>query len=186
MKKLLMIAALIAAPAVAAAQVSPAVKGDPGFLDLNVIESWFDQEAHLEVNVHGALLNFVQEASRNEDEDLADMLHKLRGVYVRGYQVDAADVAGIADRTSQLAQTLASKGWETVVKVREEGERVDVFVRMNETSIAGLVVMVVDPEETIFVNIVGEIDPADIGRIGGRFNVPDIPGFGGDADDDEG
>lgn len=169
---------LLLVPFAASAQVSSEVRSDPGFLDLNVIESWFDQEANIEVNVQGALLNLVMEASRHEDQDLARMLGKLKGVYVRGYQIDPSKVENIASRTGTLARNLSSRGWETVARVRDDDERVDVFMLTNQNRIAGLVVMVVDPEETIFVNIVGEIDPADIGRIGGRFNVPDIPGLG--------
>lgn len=166
---------MLIVPMSAAAQVDRAVQTDPGFLDLAMIESWFDQEANIEVNVQGALLNLVMEASRHEDEELANMLSKLKGVYVRGYQVAPDAIDRIASRTGNLARTLSTRGWETVVRFREEGERVDVFMRSEENRISGLVVMVVDPEETLFVNIVGEINPEDIGRIGGRFNVPHIP-----------
>lgn len=175
---LLFVALLL--PAASQAQVHSSVQSEPGFLDLNTIESWFDEEAHIEVNVQGALLNLVMEASKHEDEELARMLGKLKGVYVRGYHVAPETIDRIATRTGRLASSLSDQGWETVVRVREDDERVDVFMRTTGDRIAGLVVMVVDPEETIFVNIVGEIDPSDIGRIGGRFNVPDIPGLGDD------
>lgn len=178
MQRLSLFIAALFLPLAAGAQVHSSVQSDPGFLDLNMIESWFDEEANIEVNVQGALLNLVMEASRHEDEELAEMLGKLKGVYVRGYEVSPDAVDRIVARTGRLAQSLSADGWETVVRVRDkEDARVDVFMRTNDSRIAGLVVMVVDLEETIFVNIVGEIDPADIGRIGGRFNVPDIPGM---------
>lgn len=160
------------------AQAQQSVQNDPGFFNLSAIESWFPEEAYLEVNVGGALLDLVRQAARHEDAELSDMLGKLRGVYVRGYKVAPGEAGRIAERTSRLAQSLSSSGWETVVRVREEEERVDVFLKTAQNRISGLVVMVVDEEETVFVNIVGEIDPEDIGRIGGRFNVPDIPGIG--------
>ncbi|HEX7070875.1 MAG TPA: DUF4252 domain-containing protein [Rhodothermales bacterium] len=173
MKRILLLIGALMLPAAASAQAQ-SVLTDPGYLDLRVIESWFDEEATIEVNVQGALLNLVMEASRHEDEELAEMIGKLKGVYVRGYDVTADEVAEISSRTGQLANTLRDRGWETVVRVREDDQRVHVFMRTQQDRIAGLVVMVVDPEETIFVNIVGEIDPADIGRIGGRFNVPEL------------
>jgi hypothetical protein len=38
--------------------------------------------------------------------------------------------------------------------------------------IAGLVVMAVEPgDEAAFVNIVGDIDPAQIGRLGRKFDI---------------
>ncbi len=175
---LLSLALMLSISFASSAQVPADVRADPGYLDLGMIESWFNQEANIEVNVQGALLNLVRSASRHEDEELADMLGKLKGVYVRGYKIDPAAVENIASRTGKLAQSLSADGWETVVRMRDEEERVDVFLRSNQNRIAGLVVMVVGEDETIFVNIVGEIDPDDIGRIGGRVNVPDIPGMG--------
>ena len=74
---LLSLALLLSISYVSSAQVPADVRADPGYLDLGMIESWFNQEANIEVNVQGALLNLVTSASRHEDEELADMLGVL-------------------------------------------------------------------------------------------------------------
>ncbi len=84
----------------------------------------------------------------------------------------------IRDRTSEMSKRLKADGWETVVKVREDDEFVDMFLKTNGDVIEGMVVMVIDEDdEAVFVNIIGEIDPEQIGRLGNKFNVGGLRRF---------
>lgn len=164
-------AALAAQPA--AAQDAD-LRNDPGYLDLASIEGWFDEEPWLEVNIRGALLRLVTEASRNEDPELTRLLQKLKAIEMRGYPLTPQQFETIGRRTGDLAKQLESRGWDTVVRVREKDERVNIYMRVADDVIAGLVVMVLQPDEeegAVFVNIVGDIDPAEIGKIGRRFDI---------------
>lgn len=149
------------------------LKRDPGYVDLDEIEKWFDKEPSIIVNIKGALLNLVAEASRYEDPELADLLGKLKSVQVRGYDLRWADFEEVQRRTAAYTKRLESQGWDTVVRVRDDEEDVNIHVRIHEGSIAGMIVMVISPDEddTVFVNIVGEIDPEQIGRLGRKFNI---------------
>lgn len=146
---------------------------EAGYVDLDAIERWFDAEPKVIVNIKGALLELVAEASRYDDPELADLLHKLKAVQVRGFDLRRSDYTTIADRTAELARRLEAQGWDTVVRVREDDERVDVFIRVADGAIAGMMVMAVAPDEdeTYFVNIVGQIDPQQIGRLGRKFDI---------------
>lgn len=150
------------------------LRSEPGYLDLDGINGWFDEEPWLEVNVKGALLRLVTEASRNEDPELSQVLERLKAIEVRGYPLTPTQFEEIGNRTGDLAKQLEARGWDTVVRVREESERVNIYMKVNEDVIAGLVVMVLEPDEdegAIFVNIVGDIDPEQIGKIGQKFNI---------------
>lgn len=171
MRRLLFLLVICLAPTAGWAQTGPEVRDLPGFLDLSLVDSWFDREAKIEVNVSGALLGLVQGATEQEEPELSTMLSRLKGLYVRGYAVTPEEARSIGERTNSLARSLTSQGWETVVRVNEEDERVHVYLRSIQNRIAGLVVMVVDEEETMFVNIVGEIDPSELGRLGSRFDL---------------
>lgn len=160
----------------ARAQVN--VERDPGYVNFADVESWFSQEATMEVNIKGALLKLVAEASRYDDPELASMLGKLKAIQVRGYTLTPAQVDGISRRTSDFSKRLEGRGWDTVARVREDGEDVHMYVRASEDAIDGLVVMVVAPgeNETVFVNIVGNINPEEIGRIGRKFDIGPLDG----------
>ncbi len=168
-------ALLLAAARPQAARAQVDLREDPGYLDLTSIEDWFDTEPWLEVNIKGALLSLITEASKaEEDPELTSILSKLKAIEVRGYPLKPAMFEDIDRRTSQLAKRLEGQGWETVVRVRENEERVNVYLKSDGKTIAGLVVMVLDPSDddgAIFVNIVGDIDPQQIGRIGQKFNI---------------
>lgn len=158
-----------------AASAQDDLRRDPGYLDLTSVEDWFESEPWLEVNIKGALLSLITEASKVEDDpELTSILSKLKAIEVRGYPLHPSMFDDIDRRTNELAKRLEGQGWETVVRVRENEERVNVYLKSDGKTIAGLVVMVLDPSEdegAIFVNIVGDIDPQQIGRIGKKFNI---------------
>ncbi len=153
---------------------------EPGYVDLSELESLFRAEPKIEVNLKGALLRMVASASRRDDPEFARLLLKLKAIHVRGYDLSRAQADEVERFTSGFSRRLEGRGWETVARVREDGERVDMLVHTDGETIAGLVVLVVSPEddESIFVNIVGDIDPEEIGRIGSKF---DIDALSGDA-----
>jgi len=146
---------------------------DPGYVDFGSLNASFSGEPTLEVNVKGGLLKLVAEASRFEDPELASLLRKLKAIQVRGFRVDGAQFDGAARQATSIARKLESRGWDTVIRVREYNEHVDMYVKVVDDAIAGLVVMVVGngDDDTIFLNIVGEIDPEEVGRIGRKFNI---------------
>ncbi|NBC17625.1 MAG: DUF4252 domain-containing protein [Bacteroidetes bacterium] len=160
-------------PVQAQDDVTNDLTSDPGYIDLNTVESWFGDQPKVEVNIKGALLELVAEASRYEDPELADLLTKLRAIQVRGYDLSPSGYGTAEARMQDLGQQLEDRGWDTVVRVREDDEYVNMFVRVSDGAIAGLMVMTLAPgdEESFFVNIVGEIDPQQIGRIGRTFDI---------------
>jgi hypothetical protein len=153
------------------------VSAHPGFVNFDTVSGWFAQEPKLLVNVQGSLLRMVVSATRQEDPELASMLSRLQAVQVRGYSLGTGR-PGVERNISDFARQLESRGWEAVVRVREPDQRVDMFIQTRNDNIMGLMVMVVehDSDEAIFVNIVGEVDPDQIGRIGKQFNVRQLEG----------
>ncbi|NNE46368.1 MAG: DUF4252 domain-containing protein [Rhodothermales bacterium] len=176
MKRNMLIAGIVSLVMASAASGQTNLRSEPGYVDLEAMESWFGEEPYLFVNVKGALLNLVAEASRFEDPDLADLLHRLKAVQVRGYKSDRSDAKAIRSRASNFARELEKKGWETAVRVRDDDEHVELFMKSDGDVIAGLMIVVAkdDDDETVFVNIVGDIDPAQIGRLGRKFDIDEL------------
>lgn len=167
---LFLLAALLALPARAQRD---ALADEPGYVDLVEIERWFDRDARIEVNVQGPLLKLVTEAAKYEDPDLAAMLRHIKAIQVRGYDLRPSELEDVEAHARSLGRVLKGRGWDTVARVRDDDERVEMFVKVRGDAMEGLMVMVLSPgdDETVFVNIVGEIDPEQIGRLGSRFGV---------------
>ena len=181
MRMILIVLALVvtALPHQAQAQNQRSVRSHPGYVNLERmgdLSDLFESDATIEVNVEGALMKLVAEASRFEDPELADLLLKLKGVYVRAYALERGFRDSATKRASEIGEELLDGGWSSVVRVRNRDEHVQMFVNYDGDFVAGMVVMTIEEgsDEAVFVNIVGEIDPAQIGRIGRKFNIGNV------------
>jgi hypothetical protein len=132
-------------------------------------------EPNVEVDLNAALLAFVGEASKGSEPDLAGALSSIDGIRVRVYEelVDPAAVSAFVDDTSKKLERAA---WQRMVYVRDNTDKVRVYVKMRDQQMLGMTVMVVDETDAVFINIAGTIDPAQLGRVAramGAGNVLD-------------
>ncbi len=67
--------------------------------------------------------------------------------------------------------SLKSSGWEPIVQVNEDDEQVLVYMKMIGGNMEGMTVMVVDDEEAVFVNVIGQLNPTELARVMERFDV---------------
>lgn len=167
-------------PGVASARQS--VRTDPGFIDLDRVggfDTFFSRDPKIDVSVEGALMKLVAEASRTEDPELASLLSKLKGVYVRGYETTKAESERARNHANKIGQDLVEQGWSSVIRVRNETEHFQMFAKFKGEMVIGMVALSIDVKanETTFLNIVGNIDPGQIGRIGQKFNIGNVPNF---------
>ena len=169
MNRFLCLLAVLAAPALHA-QTS---------IDVRTLDSFFQSEPKVEVNLKGSLLRLIVEASREDEPEFADMVQGLNAVTVRVYELDSA-FDGITDRLSRLGSDLEANGWSTLVRVRggEDDDEDDVWIYVLDdgSAFGGLAVMSLDHTEgdVSFVLIDGTIDPSQIGRLSSRFGGPDL------------
>src|SRR5690606_32704932 len=132
-------------------------------------------EPHVQIDLGPALLGFAAEAARQSDPSAADMIAGLRGISVRVYDElsDTAAVQSFVDRTSQ---SLEQSGWERVVFVQDGDEKVRVHALVDDQQVSGMTVMVLGSSEAVFINIDGQIDPAQLGRVAAGMGFGDVLG----------
>jgi hypothetical protein len=165
------------APVAATAESEESYKRSPGYVDFEPILG--DMESSIEVFLKGSLLVIAREAVRDEDPELGDLLSKIEYVRVQVFPIRETNASALKEKTHDVAKQLEKKGWEMTIRVREEGEQVHVYLLPGKKDeIQGVVVMAVEEgDEAVFINIVGDINPAEIGRIGRTFHLDsmDIP-----------
>ena len=80
----------------------------------------------------------------------------------------------ISKMMPEVDRKLQDDGWERIVLVRERNEQVRVLIYNDEESISGLVVMVLDAAEMVFVNVAGLIDLEAMQKLASEMNIPGL------------
>ena len=110
------------------------------------------------ISIGNSMLNFLDVVSLNE-ADISELDHVQVAVYnveSGGQDIDFDDI--------NFSDTLRSRGkhlhWETIVKVRDEGEQVWVLVGMDlaRNSLDAVSVFVLENKELVLINIDGDFD----------------------------
>ena len=173
MKRLLMnkfviglFCALLALPAMAQ---EDELKDLAGYVDFGDLSATYG-EPKITINLGGTMLNFVGMMSSSESPETSEMISKLKGIRVQIYTLDENTDAA-RDQFGKTKSSLKSSGWEPIVQVNEDDEQVLVYMKMIEGDMEGMTVMVVDEEEAVFVNIIGQLNPAELGKVMDSFDV---------------
>jgi hypothetical protein len=151
----------------------------PGFVDFGDIWEWSDGDEEVEIHLTQPLLGVAGSFMRGEDPELADLILDLHLVRVNQFTFNRRDEDAVRGFIDDTGRRLRRDGWDNIVKVRERDERVNVFVKLDgdgqdpaETFLSGLCILVVDGDESTFVNVVGRFRLEDVARVGNQFDIP--------------
>jgi len=152
---------------------SPSFKDDPGYVDFEALGLVDADEVNLRVSLFGPILRLVAEATRQDEPGFSELLDKLRAIRADLYDVDPDRRAALRRRTTETARMLEGRGWQTVVEVRSRtGDLSYIQTRSDGSTISGLSVMFIDPDGSAgFINIVGDVSPEELGRLGRTFHI---------------
>ena len=163
---LLGLTALMALPALAQ---EDALKAYPGYVDFGELSSIFG-EPTVQISVGQALLNLVGSLSAEEDPEAAALFSRLNGVRVNVFENREISPEGV-DFVKDTSSKLAALGWESVVTVNQDQEQVRIFMKMNDSQVEGITVMAVEATEAVFVNVIGNLNPAELEKVMDNFDV---------------
>jgi hypothetical protein len=158
--------ALLAVPAMAQ---EDALKGYEGYVDFGELTGIFG-EPTVQIAVGEALLNMVGSLSAEDDPEAAALFTRLKGVRVNVFENREIPDEGL-DFVRDVSSKLSSLGWESVVTVNSDDEQVRIFMKMNGETIDGITVMAVEATEAVFVNVIGDINPAELEKVMDNFDV---------------
>jgi hypothetical protein len=152
---------------------SPSFKDDPGYVDFEALGLVDADEVNLRVSLFGPILRLVAEATREDEPGFSELLDKLRAIRADIYEVAPDRRANLRRRTTDTARLLERRGWQTVVEVRSaDGDLSFIQTRSDGSTISGLSVMYIEPDGSAgFINIVGDVSPEELGRLGRTFHI---------------
>lgn len=145
------------------------LKNYPGYVDFGQLGEVFG-EPTVQISVGKGLLGLVSALSAHEDPEVAELFSRLQGVRVRVFETESmAD--GAVGLVKDVSSNLAAAGWESVVTVNSQDEQVRIFMKMNGSNVEGITVMAVEDSEAAFINVIGLLDPAELGKVIDHFDV---------------
>jgi hypothetical protein len=154
------------------------MKGLAGYVDFGDLASVYG-EPKVRINIGKQLLQFVSWAAKDVEDESAQLFNKLDAVRIEVYNLN--DNAGPAiDTINNVAKKLPPDNWEPIVTVNDGEDHVRIYAKAGDNVMNGLVVMVVDGQEAVFINIIGDIDPAQLGKVTNALDIDvNIPAEGG-------
>lgn len=172
--------AAVAAPAIAQKALTPEeLRAQPGYVEFGDVWRWSDGDEEVEIELTQPLLGVVGAFVSDEDPELSKLIMDLHLVRVNSFSFRHDDEEDVRKLIDDLSGKLTGNTWDNIIKVRERGERVNVFVRMDGdgrtkegTFLSGLTVLVYERGQATFVNVVGRFRLEDIARVGRHFDIP--------------
>ena len=178
MKFKLVLISLVAMMALPAMAQEDALKEYPGYVDFGELNSIFG-EPTVQIAVGESLLGLVSSLTASEDPDAAELFNRLNGVRVSVFE-SSQMAEGAVDHLKEVSAQLSERGWESVVTVNSADEQVRIFMKISEGMVQGITVMAVEDNEAVFVNVIGNLNPEELGKVMNNFDINL-----GDGDDEE-
>ncbi len=152
---------------------SVAVEDHPGFVAFATDDLLADNELKVHISIKDAMLRMVAAATRESEPDLANMIRDLRAIEVVVYEIEGSQERGhVRSTISKTSSRLKRAGWEPAIDIRLEDSGGFLYFRfLDGDHPVGLAGIFLDGDEAVFINIVGMVDPALLGRLAARFNI---------------
>ncbi len=149
-----------------------------GFVDGSAFLSLEGEDSQMvEIHLGPTLLGAITRGAK-DDKDAASLLGGLRSVsaYIVGLDKDPDRIAKATKLFREIEERLVRDGWERLARIRDKGDRVNVFVLGGDRTVDGLVVLVFDREEkqVVFANLAGSLDLAKLDRLHESLDIPGL------------
>ena len=151
------------------------LEDQPGYLPMEELDLFPRDKLSVEINLAGALLRMVAAATRQEDPEFSAMMSGLKSIKVQVFPLAGIDEGSIKTRIGRAVRWLEDRGWQSTIRVREHDEETYIYLKETDGKIAGLTLLSVQPrDEAVAINIVGHIDPEQLGRLGRSLDIPEL------------
>ncbi|HKI05428.1 MAG TPA: DUF4252 domain-containing protein [Thermoanaerobaculia bacterium] len=173
MRKTIILVVILLVLGTAAGQAQK-LTDQPGYVPLEQLDLFPKDKLSLEINIEGALMSLIAAGAKN-DPEFSSLMAGLKSITVQAIPLKGMDEATVRTKIGRTVRWLEDRGWKSTMRMRDKGEEAYIYLREVDGKIAGMTLLTLDPgQEAVVINIVGRIDPAQIGRLSQRLNLPQI------------
>jgi hypothetical protein len=150
-------------------------ESQPGYVPIEELGLFPRDKLEVEINIEGPLLRMIAAGTKQEDPGFSAVMAGLKSIQVQVFPVKGVDTGAVKARIDRAVRWLEGHGWQPTVRMRDQGQETYIYLKQTGDRIDGLTLLSLDPkDEAVVINIVGRIDPAEIGRIGQSLHVPQL------------
>jgi uncharacterized protein DUF4252 len=172
-KTILFVLVLLVLPA--AAGRAQKLTDQPGYVPIEQLDLFPREKLSVEINLEGALLRLISAGARGADPEFSSMISGLKAIKVQAIPVKDLDVEALRSKIGHTVRWLEDHGWTSTMKVRDHGEETYLYLKETDGKISGLTLLSLEPgDEAVVINIVGRIDPEQLGRLSQSLDLPDV------------
>ena len=132
----------------------------------------------VDVSLDGPMLRLAGRFLSSNDPDEAkvkNIVTGLKGIYVKSFEFEKEGEYSPSE-LDEIRHQLRGPGWSRMVGVvsKRGGDNAEIYLKLDDSHIGGLVILCAEPKELTVVNIVGHISLDDLSELGGHFGIPDV------------
>ena len=164
--------ALLAFLLLYAASVTRAQDARLQFNHLDRLASRASESVEITLNdVQAQFLARLISLNKTDQTKIKELLSKLKGIYVRGFEFEREGEYSDADIEAIRAQ-LRSPGWERIVETRSRNNNSDeVYFMSRNDQMSGFAAISTEPRKICVINIVGPMDLEDMTLLDREFHL---------------
>jgi hypothetical protein len=165
------IRSFVAAGAVCLALVSSARAEDAGFVDFGTLNPTGENQ-FVEVNIKSNLIAMVAALTKKTEPEVTQVIEGLKQIRVNVLGLTKENRDDMKKRITGIRETLDKTGWERIVTAIEKNQDIGVFLKTKDAkTVEGICVTVVDKDQVVLINVVGNIQPEKLAVVGERFDL---------------
>jgi hypothetical protein len=170
MRKPILVLTLLLALAAAAGRAQT-LESQPGYVPIEKLDLFPPDKVSVEINLEGPLLHMVAAATK-DDPAFSAVMAGLKSIKLQVFPLKGEDAGATKAKIERAAKWLEARGWQSTMRVRDQGQETYIYLKETGGKVDGLTLLSFDPkEEAVVINIVGRIDPAQIGSIAQTLHV---------------
>lgn len=165
------IRSLVAAGAICLALAPLSRAQEAGFVDFGKLNP-SGEDTFVEVNIKSNLIAMVASLAKKAEPEVAQVIEGLKQIRVNVLGLTKENQGDMKKRIANIRETLDKSGWERIVTAIEKDQDVGVFLKTKDAkTVEGVCVTVIDKNQVVLVNVVGDIQPEKLSVVGERFDV---------------
>lgn len=144
----------------------------PGYISFDNIQIPSNAEDVTDIDIGPGLLNMFAGMAEDNGDEVEDVMKGFVSIRVKSFNIDSSMVGQVRDTMKKIESKLKSEKWEQLVRVKSSDELTNVSIKYDKNKkMQGLLVMSIEnDDEVTFVNLVGHLDLAKLGKMGLHLN----------------